>query len=69
VWWLNEGGASSFTERISYDTNGDRSSFEIWYDNAWVPVDRRNDHNGIIINGQWHQLAFDTNGLWTIEAP
>jgi hypothetical protein len=69
VWWLNEGGASSFTERVSYDTNGDRSSFEIWHDNSWYPVDRRNGHNGIVIIGQWHQLAFDTNGMWTTEAP
>jgi hypothetical protein len=69
VWWMNIDGGPSFTERISYDTNGNRSNFEIWYDNSWRPVDRRNEKNGIVISGQWHQLAFDTNGLWTVEAP
>ncbi|HEY4416952.1 MAG TPA: hypothetical protein VGO57_14780 [Verrucomicrobiae bacterium] len=64
IWWLNEGGASSFTERVTYNTNGDRSNFEIWYENGWYPVDRRNGHNGIIINGQWRPLAFDANGMY-----
>jgi hypothetical protein len=69
TWWLNAGGAEFFSERIYYDTNGDFSREEIWYENSWHPVDRLNAHNGIVINGQWHQLTFDTNGMWTIEAP
>jgi hypothetical protein len=68
-WWLNVGGGPSFTEHVSYDTNGDRSGVEVWYDQAWHTVVRQNGHNGIIINGQWHQLAANTNGLLTIEAP
>jgi hypothetical protein len=68
VWWLNMGGGSSFTERVSYDTNGNRSSFEVWYAGTWHPVDRRNEHNGIVIDGLWHQLAFDTNGMATIDS-
>jgi len=67
VWWLNMGGGSSFTERVSYDTNGNRSGFEIWYAGTWHPVDRRSETNGIIVEEQWHQLAFDTNGMFTIE--
>jgi hypothetical protein len=68
TWWQNRGGAETFTQRVSYDTNGVVSRSEVLYDNAWHPVDRRDDKNGIIINGQWHQLGFDTNGMWTIEA-
>jgi hypothetical protein len=67
VWWMNLGGEPSFTERISYDTNGNRSDFEAWYAGAWHLVDRRDNHNGIVIDGQWHQLAFDTNGAWMID--
>jgi hypothetical protein len=66
-WWLNAGGGNTFTERILYDTNGDLSRNEIWYNQAWHAVDRRDGKNGITINGQWRQLAFDTNGMWTVE--
>jgi hypothetical protein len=69
TWWLDRGDSGTFTERIFYDTNGVPSKHEVWYDNTWYPVDRTNEHNGIIINGQWHQLSFDTNGMWTIEVP
>jgi hypothetical protein len=69
TWWLDRGGAESFTERIFYETNGVPSKHEVWYDNSWCPVDRHNEKNGIVINGQWHQLVFDTNGMWTIKAP
>ncbi len=68
VWWWDK-GSGSFTERISYDTNGNRSGFEDWYAGAWYPVDRRNEKNGIVINGQWFHLLLDTNDMWTIEAP
>jgi hypothetical protein len=67
TWWLDRGGSGSFTERIFYDTNGDFSRHEVWYDQTWSPVDRRSEKNGIGINRQWHQLAFDTNGMWTIR--
>ena len=67
IWWMNLGGELSFTERISYDTNGDRSDFEAWYAEAWHQVDRRDGHNGVVVDGQWHQLAFDANGAWTID--
>ena len=67
VWWINMGGESSFTTRVSYDANGNCSNFEALYANTWYPIDRRNEHNGIIINGQWHQLAF-TNDTVAIES-
>jgi hypothetical protein len=66
TWWLDRSGNGSFTERIFYDTNGDFAKHEIWYKESWQTVDRRNGKNGILMNGQWHQLALDTNG-WTIE--
>ena len=69
TWWIDDGGSGAFTERIYYNTYGNFYRREVWYNEAWHTVDRRNEKNGIIINGQWHQLAFDTNGLWTIEAP
>jgi hypothetical protein len=68
TWWQNRGGAGIFTQRTHYDTNGDLSLNEAWYDEAWHPIVRRNKSNGIVLNGQWHQLAFDTNGMWTTEA-
>jgi len=68
MWWMDRGNGS-FTERIYYDTNGDFSKHEVWYNQTWYPVDRRNEHNGIIVDEQWHQLGFDMNGMWTIEAP
>ena len=58
MWWLNLGGEPSFTERISYDTNGNRSNFEAWYAGAWHQVDRRDEHNGVVIKQAvapgWH---------------
>jgi hypothetical protein len=68
TWWLDRGGSGSFTERTFYDTNGILSRNEVLYDNTWYRVDRRNEKNGLVINGQWHQLIFDTNRNWTIEA-
>lgn len=68
TWWLDRRGTGSFTERIFYDTNEFFSKHEIWYNEAWQVVDKRNGKNGIVLNGQWFQLAFDTNDLWTIEA-
>jgi hypothetical protein len=69
TWWLNAGGSDKFTERIFYDTNGDFSRNEVWYKQAWNLVDRRDGKNGIIVNGQWCQLGFGTNGMWTIVTP
>ena len=66
-WWMNLGGEPSFTARVSYDTNGDRSGYDVLYANAWHPIVRRGDHNGIIDDGQWQQLTVDTN-TWTVEA-
>jgi hypothetical protein len=67
TWWLDRGGNGSFTERIFYDTNGVFFKHEIWYNESWQPVDRRNEKNGIVINSQWLQLMFDTNGSWIIK--
>jgi hypothetical protein len=66
TWWLDR-GLGNFTERIYYNTNGDFYKREIWYKQAWHLVDRRNGGNGIIIDGQWHPLAFDTNRNWIIK--
>jgi hypothetical protein len=66
--WVNRGGAGTFTERAFYDTNGELFRDEAWYNEAWHTVDRRNGRNGIIVGGKWYQLAFDTNGMWTIGA-
>lgn len=67
TWWRNRGGADTFTERTFYDTNGDLSKDQVWYSNTWYTVDVQNGANGVIINGQWRELAFDTNGMWAIE--
>jgi hypothetical protein len=67
TWWLDRPGIGSFTERIYYGTNGDFSKHEVWFDNTWQLVDRRDEKNGLVIDGQWHQLTFDTNRAWTIE--
>jgi hypothetical protein len=68
VWWINLDGGPFFNARIFYNTNGERTNYEIWYNQSWQTVDRRNGKNGIVINGQWHRLGFDTNRRWTIEA-
>lgn len=67
TWWMDDAGSGCFTERIYYNTNGDFYKREVWYKEAWHAVNRRNERNGILINGQWHQLALDTNGLWTTD--
>lgn len=67
TWWLDRLGSGSFTERIYYDTNGALSKHEVWYDDAWHLVDRRDGTNGMVIDGQWHQLAVGTNQTWTIK--
>ncbi len=69
TWWQNRDGANTFTERTFYDTNGVLSRDEVWCNQAWQTVDKRNGTNGIIVDGQWHQLAFDTNRMWKTEAP
>jgi hypothetical protein len=63
VHWWDRKDSGIFTEKISYNTNGDLSKYEVWYDEAWHIVDRRNGTNGIVINGQWLHLKFDTNGI------
>ena len=68
TWWLDRRGSGSFTERIFYDTNGIPARHEVWYGNTWQLVDRRSEKNGLIINGEWYQLAFGTNGTWTLGA-
>jgi len=67
TWWMNMGSESSFTMQVSYDTNGNRSNFEVLYNNAWYPIERKNEHNGIVINGNWRQLEF-TNDAAAIES-
>jgi len=67
TWWFDRQGIGSFDERIFYDTNADFSKHEIWYQDTWQTVDRRNEKNGIVLNGQWYQLAFDANHNWTIN--
>ncbi|HZM02009.1 MAG TPA: hypothetical protein VFC44_03210 [Candidatus Saccharimonadales bacterium] len=69
TWWLDDTGRGSFTDRIYYNTNGDFFKREIWYNQAWHTVDRQNGTHGIVLNGQWRQFGFDTNGIWSIEAP
>ena len=65
TWWLDRGGAGSFTERVFYDTNGVPSGHETWYADAWHTVERRNEKYGVIVNGQWRPIVFDAKGLWT----
>jgi hypothetical protein len=67
TWWIDDKGSGTFTERIFYDTNGDFYKREVWYDQAWRKIDRRNGQNGIVIDGQWHQVALGTNTMWTVE--
>jgi hypothetical protein len=69
TWWLDRGGNGSFTERIFYNTNGNFYKHEVWYDQSWQTVEKRNETNGIVINSQWFRLKkFDTNGAWTIDS-
>ncbi len=66
TWWFDRLGKNSFEERVFYNTNGDFSRFDVWYKNAWQTVDKRNGTNGLVIDGQWCQLAVDTNRDWMI---
>jgi hypothetical protein len=68
TWWLDHQGIGSFTDRIFYDTNDVPAKHEVWYNNRWQLIDRRDEKNGLVIDGQWHQLALDTNRAWTVEA-
>jgi hypothetical protein len=69
TWWLDDAGKGSFTERLYYNTNGDFYKREVWYNQGWYIVDRRNGTNGVVVDGAWRQVHLDTNGMWTIEAP
>jgi len=69
TWWIDDQGIGSFTDRIYYNTNGNFYKREVWYNEAWQPVERQDGKNGIIVNRQWHKLTFDTNGVWTIATP
>jgi hypothetical protein len=66
VWWWDL-ARGTFVERNFFDTNGDFSKFEVWYHHTWHTAVRRDGKSGIIINGQWRQLALPTNSMWTIE--
>jgi len=68
-WWMNLGGAPSFNAQVSYDTNGDRSGFDVLYAREWRHVERRDGHNGVVIDGQWHQLSPNTALEPTPTAP
>lgn len=67
TWWRNSGGADTFTERAVYGTNGILSEDQVWYSNTWYVVEVKNGVKGLIINGRWHQLGFDTNGMWMVK--
>ena len=67
TWWTDRGGSGSFTEKIHYDTNGILSRHEAWLDRSWILMDRRNGKNGVVINGEWRRIKFDTNGLWGVD--
>jgi hypothetical protein len=69
TWWLDRLGSGSFNERIFYDTNEVLAKHEVWYDDAWHLVDRRDGTNGMVIDEQWHPLAVATNQTWTIKPP
>jgi len=69
MWWVDRGGSGSFTERVTYDTEGVPRRHEVWYDDAWHRVERRDEMNGVIMNGEWRRLRLGTNGVWTIETP
>jgi hypothetical protein len=67
TWWFDRLGNGSFTERVYYDTNGVFSKHEVWYDNKWQLVDRRDRTNGLVIDGMWHAFArIGTNEAWTL---
>ena len=70
VWWLNlAGGEPSFTERISYDTNGNRSNFAgLGMLGHGIRLTGETSIMVWSLTEQWHRLAFDTNGAWTIDA-
>jgi hypothetical protein len=68
TWWLDRLGNGAFTERIFYDTNGAYSKHEVWYDNKWQLVDKRDRTNGLVFNGIWHSFArTGTNETWKLE--
>ena len=68
TWWIDRLGNGSFTERIFYDTNGVPFKHEVWYDDAWRSVDKRDGTNGFVINGVWHSFVWTgTNKTWTVD--
>ncbi len=67
TWWTDRGGSGSFTERIHYDKGGNLSRHEVWFDRSWIPMDRRDGKNGVVVNGEWQRITLDTNGLWSFN--
>jgi hypothetical protein len=66
VWWWDL-ARGTFIERNFFNTNGDFSKNEVWYDNTWHTVVIRDRKWGIVINGKWQQLTLPTNAMWTVE--
>lgn len=68
TWWLDRGGAGSFTDRIFYDTNGIQTRHEVLYGQTWRVVETRDRKKGMVMGGQWIPLQL-TNGGWTPDQP
>ena len=68
TWWQNRGGAGQFTDRIQYDTSGNLVTHEIWYRDAWCPVEKRSGTNYITSNGRLIRPELGTNGIWSADA-
>jgi hypothetical protein len=55
-------GDGLFTDRVIYGEGEPR--MEVWYQSQWMPLESRDGHRGLVLDGNWRRITF-TNGAWT----
>jgi hypothetical protein len=59
--WIDPTGKGQFSERISQESGLSRD--ELWFDDKWSPMEKRNDIRGVIVGSNWVAVRFK-DGAW-----
>jgi hypothetical protein len=63
--WADRGGNGTFDERVFY---GDQAREEVWFNDSWHTVIRRDGKRGAILNGKWCEIG-RVSGVWSLLQP